>query len=233
MNSREFREGLKDGIPICLGYLAVSFAFGIQALKAGIGVFDATLISLTNVTSAGQFAGLGVIASSGSYGEMAMVQSIINLRYALMSAAVSQKLTGVSIPKRLLMAHGMTDEIFGISIARKQLSPFYTYGAMLISIFGWVFGTFLGASAGQILPERLINALGVALYGMFIAIVVPVAKQNRKILISSLLACALSAVCAVTPVLKDISGGLRIILVTVLVAGGAAALFPFSAETEG
>ncbi len=232
MNSREFRDGLRDGIPICLGYLAVSFAFGIQAMKAGIGVLDATLISLTNVTSAGQFAGLGVIASSGTYGEMAGVQLIINLRYALMSASISQKLSGVGIPKRLLMAHGMTDEIFGISAARKKLTPYYTYGAMLVSISGWVFGTFLGAFSGQILPERLINALGVALYGMFIAIVVPVAKEDKKILSAVVLACVLSAVFACTPFLKEISAGLRIIIVTLLVAGGAAAVFPMKPDTE-
>ncbi len=226
MNHREFREGLRDGIPIGLGYLAVSFAFGIQALQSGISVFDATLISLTNVTSAGQFAGLGVIAAGGSYLEMAGVQFIINLRYALMSASISQKLSGVGTGKRLLMAFGMTDEIFGISAARKELTPFYTYGAMVVSIFGWVLGTFLGAFAGQILPERLSAALGVALYGMFIAIVVPVAKEDRRILLAALSACALSALFAWAPVLRDISAGMRIILVTVLVAGGAAKASP-------
>ncbi len=224
----EFRDGLKDGIPICLGYLAVSFAFGIQAVVSGLSVFDASLISLLNVTSAGQFAGIGVIAASGTYLEMAAVQFIINLRYALMSAAISQKLdTSVKTGQRMGIAYGMTDEIFGISAARKgKLSPYYSYGATVISVFGWVLGTFLGAFSGQILPDKLIDALGVALYGMFIAIVVPVAREDKKVLIAVLFAIALSCLFYYAPVLKEISSGMRIILVTLVAAGGAAVVFP-------
>lgn len=227
-NSREFKDGIKDAVPICLGYLAVSFAFGIQAVLSGLSVFDASLISLLNVTSAGQFAGLGVMSAGGGYPEMAAVQLVINLRYALMSAAISQKLdNSVGTVKRMGIAYGMTDEIFGISAARKgRLSPFYSYGATVISVFGWVLGTFLGAFSGQILPERLISALGVALYGMFIAIVVPVAMEDKKILIAVLAGIALSVAFYYAPILKNISNGIRIIIVTVLVAGAAAFVFP-------
>ena len=226
--SKEFTDGLRDAVPICLGYMAVSFAFGIQAVLSGLTVFDASAISILNVTSAGQFAGLGVMSAGGSYLEMAVVQLIINLRYALMSAAISQKLdSSVGIGHRMGIAYGMTDEIFGISAARKgRLSPFYSYGAILISVFGWVLGTFLGAYSGQILPEKLISALGIALYGMFIAIVVPVAREDRKVLIAVLAGIALSTVFYFAPVLKDISSGMRIIIVTVLVAGAAAFIFP-------
>ena len=227
-NSREFAAGLKDGIPICLGYLAVSFAFGIQAVLSGLTVFEASAISLLNVTSAGQFAGLGVMTGGGTYIEMAAVQLVINLRYALMSAAISQKLdSSVGTGHRMGIAYGMTDEIFGISAARKgRLSPFYSYGAILISVFGWVLGTFLGAYSGQILPDRLISALGVALYGMFVAIVVPVAMEDKKILMAVLAGVILSTLFYYLPVLRDISAGMRIIIVTVIVAGAAAVIFP-------
>lgn len=225
---KEFTDGLKDAVPICLGYIAVSFAFGIQAVLSGLSVVEASAISLLNVTSAGQFAALGVMSTGGSYIEMAAVQLIINLRYALMSAAISQKLeTKVGTAHRMGIAYGMTDEIFGISAARKgYLSPFYSYGAILISVFGWVLGTFLGAFSGQILSERLISALGVALYGMFVAIVVPVTKEDGRVLIAVLAGIAVSIVFYYVPVLKSLSSGMRIIIVTVLVAGGAAALFP-------
>ena len=233
--SKEFAQGLKDAVPICLGYIAVSFAFGIQAVLSGLTVFEASAISLLNVTSAGQFAGLGVMTAGGSYLEMAAVQLVINLRYALMSAAISQKLdSSVGLGQRMGIAYGMTDEIFGISAARKgKLKPAYSYGAILISVFGWVLGTFLGAFSGQILPERLISALGVALYGMFVAIVVPVAKEDRKVLIAVLAGVALSFVFYYAPVLKTISSGMRIIIVTLIVAGAAAFLFPDIPKEDG
>ena len=232
--AKEFTDGLRDAVPICLGYIAVSFAFGIQAVLSGLTVFEASLLSLLNVTSAGQFAGLGVMTAGGSYIELAAVQLVINLRYALMSAAISQKLDSrVGLGHRMGIAYGMTDEIFGISAARKgKLSPFYSYGAILISVFGWVLGTFLGAYSGQILPGRLISALGIALYGMFIAIVVPVVKEDRNILIAVLAGIALSTVFYFAPVLKDISGGMRIIIVTVLIAGAAAFIFPDIPEDD-
>ncbi|MBQ6967083.1 MAG: AzlC family ABC transporter permease [Lachnospiraceae bacterium] len=227
-----FKEGIKDGIPIALGYLAVSFAFGIQAVSSGLSVFQATLISLTNVTSAGQFAGISVIAAAGSYLEMAGVQFVINLRYMLMSAALSQKVApDLPTYKRLGIAFGVTDEIFGVSIVRPGiLSPAFSAGAILIAVAGWVLGTFLGAFSGEILSAALISALGVALYGMFIAIVVPPARDDRNIAIAALIAVGMSALFTYAPVIRDISSGSRIIIITVAVSVLAALLFPVKGE---
>lgn len=229
-----FKDGVKDGIPIALGYFAVSFAFGIQAVKVGLSVFQATLISLSNVTSAGQFAGISVIAAAGSYLEMAGVQFVINLRYMLMSAALSQKIDP-KLPtyKRLGIAFGVTDEIFGVSITRPGvLAPAFSAGVIITAVSGWVLGTFLGAFSGEILPARLISALGVALYGMFIAIVVPPSKDDRNIAVAALLAVIASAVFTYAPALKDISSGTRIIIVTVLISVIVALLFPVTGKTE-
>ncbi|MCR4589629.1 MAG: AzlC family ABC transporter permease [Lachnospiraceae bacterium] len=231
---QNFREGVRDGIPIALGYLAVSFAFGIQAVQSGLSVFQSTLISLTNVTSAGQFAGISVIAAAGSYLEMAGVQFIINLRYMLMSTALSQKIAP-DLPtwKRLMIAFGVTDEIFGVSIVRPGiLSPAFSAGAIITAVTGWVLGTFLGAFSGEILPPGLISALGVALYGMFIAIVVPPAREDRNIAIAAILAVICSTIFTYAPVLKEISSGTRIIIITVAVSALAALLFPTSDESS-
>ena len=176
-----FTAGFKDGIPICLGYIAVSFTFGIMAKKVGISIFDAVLISLTNVTSAGQFAGLSLIASTASYIEMAITQLIINLRYCLMSFSLSQKLEkGVSNGHRLAVAFGVTDEIFGVSASQEgRISPWYNYGVMCVAIPGWTLGTLAGAVSGSLLPDFLVSALSVAIYGMFLAVIIPPAKKNR------------------------------------------------------
>lgn len=231
-NANQFKAGVRDGIPICLGYFAVSFAFGIQASETGLTPFEAGMLSLLNVTSAGQFAGLSVIAAAGSYIELVLLQFIINLRYMLMSAALSQKLdTRTGTLPRLLIAYGVTDEIFGVSVMRPgKLNPFFSYGCTIISVLGWVGGTVTGASAGAILPERLISALGVALYGMFIAIIIPPARENKKIMYCVGCAMVMSAVFAYAPVLRELSGGMRIIIVTVAVAALFAWLFPVREE---
>ena len=219
---------MKNGIPICLGYFAVSFAFGIQAADINLSPFQAGLLSLLNVTSAGQFAGLAVIASAGSYIEMAILQAIVNLRYLLMSAALSQKLTPETPTfHRLGIAYGVTDEIFGISVMRKgALSPYFSYGATLVSVFGWVSGTVLGASAGAILPQRLISALGIALYGMFIAIIIPPSKKDRNVGIAVCCSFALSGLCAIMPIISEWSSGTRTILLTILISSVVAWLRP-------
>lgn len=223
---------MRDGVPICLGYFAVSFAFGIQAADINLSPFQAGLLSLMNVTSAGQFAGLGVIASAGSYLEMAALQAIVNLRYLLMSATLSQKLVPeTSTLHRLGIAYGVTDEIFGISVLRPgALSPFYSYGAIFVSVFGWVAGTVMGASAGEILPHRLTGALGIALYGMFIAIIIPPAREQRPVFAVVIAGMVLSTVFTYAPVLRTISGGMRIIIVTVAVASVAAFVWPYEEE---
>jgi len=230
----EFKRGIIDGIPIALGYLAVSFTFGIQASKQGLTLFQSTLLSLTNLTSAGQFAGLGIIAAGASYIEMAFTQLIINLRYCLMSCALSQKLEpNTGLYHRFIMSYGITDEIFGICSGRpKRLSPFYCYGAICVASPGWAFGTFLGALSGSILPASILSALGVALYGMFIAIVVPPARSNKIIgglVVVSMLA---SFIFSITPILKEISSGFTIIILTVVIAGAAALLFPININEE-
>lgn len=232
----EFLEGCQDAIPICLGYIAVSFAFGIEAAKIGMTTFQAALTSLLNVTSAGQFSALDVIARNGSFIELAILQFIINLRYMLMSTALSQKLSSkVGTLQRLGISYGVTDEIFALSFFRKgSLNPLYSYGLIITSVFGWVFGTVLGAFSGQILPERLISCLGLAIYGMFIAIIIPDTRTNRTILWIVVSAMALSSVFTYVPVLAShISSGFRIIIITVVVAAFAAYFAPVQEEKEG
>ncbi len=227
-NSSVYIKGTKDGLPICFGYLAVSFAFGIQAGQIGLSAFHATLMSFTNVTSAGQFAALSVIATGSSLLEMAITQLILNLRYLLMSCALSQKFDAkTSTLKRMIAAFGVTDEIFGVSVSVKgALSPYYSYGLMTVSIFGWCLGTLLGVISGNLLPTSITSALGIAIYGMFIAIVIPPAKQDRNVLICVLISICLSCLLKYVPILSGISSGFQIIIVTVISSCLAAVLFP-------
>ena len=229
-----FAAGFRDGIPICLGYFAVSFAFGIQASGIGLSVLEASLLSAANVTSAGQFAALSIIAAGASFIELAFTQLIINMRYFLMSCALSQRLSPKMNPlHRFGIAYGVTDEIFAVSVSHSApLPPAYSYGLIAAAIPGWVLGTLFGAAAGNILPNVLTNALGLALYGMFIAIVVPPAKENRVVAGVALLAMALSTLFTFAPVLKEISSGFRIILVTVAVSALAAFFFPVSEDDK-
>ena len=229
-----FFQGMYAGIPIGLGYFAVSFAFGIQARAAGLSAVQAFLLSGTNLTSAGQFAGLAVIQSAGALATLALTQVVINLRYCLMSCALSQKLAPeTALVHRFLMACGVTDEIFGVSISvRGRLSPYYLYGQTVVAWPGWAFGTLSGALAGNILPGSVTVALGMALYGMFVAIVIPAARQDRKILGVVIAAAILSLLFYYTPYLSTISAGTRIILVTFLTAGTAAFLFPMHTAKE-
>lgn len=232
MRSEAFKRGVKDGIPIGLGYLAVSFTFGMMAVSGGLSIWQAVLISLTNLTSAGQFAGLDIIIMGGSYWEMALTQLIINLRYCLMSFSLAQKLRrDVPWTHRYAVAFGVTDEIFGVSASQPgKVSPYYNYGAMSMAIPGWVLGTLAGAISGSLLPDFVISALSVAIYGMFLAIIIPPAKTNKAVLGVVIGAMAVSSLFAVVPVLKNISYGFVIIITTVLVAGTAAILCPVKEE---
>lgn len=229
-----WKKGLKDGFPIFLGYLAVSFTFGIAAKNAGISSLQAVLISATNLTSAGQFAALDIIATSSTYFEMAFTQLIINLRYCLMSSALSQKLSQkMPFWHRFIMAFGVTDEIFGVSVSVKdKLNPFYSYGLMSAAIPGWTLGTALGVISGSLLPARFISALSVALYGMFIAIIVPPARKSKLILGIVSVSMLLSYLFTLLPVLSKISSGFRIIILTILIAGASAILFPVNDEEK-
>ena len=229
---RSFRDGLKDGIPVCLGYFAVSFTFGLKAVPLGLNAWQAFLFSVANVTSAGQFAGLEMIAYSASYAEIALAQLIINLRYCLMSATLSQKLDRNTLTAhRFFMAYGVTDEIFALSAMRAgKLSPWYSYGLMAVAIPGWGFGTLFGALFGSILPSSVLSALGIAIYGMFLAIIIPPAKSDRVVRLVVLAAMALSLLFSVVPLLRTVSSGFQIILITLAVSLLAAWLAPIKEE---
>lgn len=234
INKQQFMRGLHDGVPIALGYFAVSFTFGMMAVSGGLSVWQATLISLTNLTSAGQFAGLDIMIACGSLWEMALTQLIINLRYSLMSFSLSQKLERNLAPwHRFAVAFGMTDEIFGVSASQLgRLNPFYNYGAMSVAVPGWTFGTLAGAVAGNVMPGFLASALSVAIYGMFLAVIIPPAKKHRAVLKVVVGAMAVSTLFACTPVLNKVSSGFVIIITTLAVAGMAAYFCPIEDGEE-
>lgn len=234
MNKLKFTDGIKDGLPIALGYLSVSFTFGITAMSMGIPPITAILISLTNVTSAGQVAGIGIIASGGSLAEMALAQLIINLRYALMSLSLSQKLDNrYNIWHRLITSFCVTDEVFAVASGKGGDIPArYMYGLILLPYLFWSGGTAVGAFVGSILPEMIKSALGIAIYGMFIAIIIPPAKKSRGVLFTVLLAAALSCLFYYVPFFKFISSGISIIICTVIAAAAGALLFPREIKEE-
>ncbi len=228
-----FRKGLADGIPIALGYVSVSFAFGMEAVSGGLPVWAAVLISMTNLTSAGQFAGLTLILSSASFLEMALTQFIINLRYSLMSISLSQKLhKGVTLPDRLLIAFGNTDEIFAVASGQDaEVGRKYLYGLICMPYVGWAAGTFFGAAASALLPEIIRSALGIAIYGMFLAIIIPPARKSRTILAVILTAAGLSCLFTYTPGLKNVSSGFVIIICAIVAAALGAVLRPVEPDS--
>ena len=229
-----FCEGLLDGLPIGLGYLSVSFAFGIFACGSGMSVIEALLVSMLNVTSAGQLAAVPIIVSLGSYVELALTQLVINLRYSLMSTSLSQRLDGtVRTRDRFLISFVNTDEVFAVSMSKgKPLSRGYLYGLITLPYAGWTLGTLLGAVAGNILPAVVISALGIAIYGMFIAIVVPEARDNKFTLLAVILAVALSLCFYYLPYLRDIPSGFVIIIVATLSAALLALIAPIKEDEE-
>ncbi len=228
MKRKHFLKGIIHGIPIFLGYLSVSFGFGIMAVRSGLSVLEAVAMSLFNLTSAGQAAGVGIIAAGGSITEMILAQLTINIRYSLMSLSLSQKLDKCfTTPHRLAAAYGMTDEIFAVASGQPgAVTPWYMYGMTLIAAAGWCLGTFLGAQAGSILPAEISDALGIVLYGMFLAIIIPPSRKDRGILAAVLLAAALST--AIYFLLPFISGGFSVIICGVTVSAVCALLFPRS-----
>ena len=234
MKWNEYRTGLGRGLPVGMGYLSVSFGFGAMAVSQGLRVLDTTLISLTNVTSAGQFAGLTVIVAAATLWEMILTQLIITSRYALMSLALSQRMgQRIGFLPRLLIAFFNTDEIFALAMARVEpLTVPFMLGLGTLPILGWTLGTLCGALAGSVLPPSIQAALGVMLYGMFIAIVVPPAKKEKEILVTVLLAMGLSTLFTLVPLLKQVSAGIAIVICTVVAAAVCAALFPIPEEEE-
>lgn len=234
MIHNKIQRGIRDGIPIAVGYFSVSFTFGMMAVQSGISPFHAVLLSLLNLTSAGQFAGLTVIVSNASLMEMALTQLVVNIRYALMSVSLSQKLDdSVKMRSRLLIAYGNTDEIFAVASSKPgTVGAKYLYGLILLPVLGWVGGTLAGAVASTLLPGTVISALGVALYGMFIAIVVPPAKEHKEVRTVVLIALLLSCAFYYLPVLRQVSSGFMIIICTVAAAAVGAVLFPLKEGEE-
>lgn len=227
-----YKKGMVDAIPIALGYFAVAFTLGITARNAGLTAFQAMLTAALTNASAGGYAGFSLIADNATYSEMAITMLIVNARYLLMSCALSQKLSSkTSLLHRSLIAFDVTDEIFGISISQKgDLNPFYNYGAMSVSIPGWALGTFLGVIMGNVLPQSIVSALSVGLFGMFLAIIIPPAKENKTVALLIVISMLLSLIFSVLPILRDISEGVRIIILTVSISLFAAIIFPVKEE---
>lgn len=224
---QEFKRGIRDGLPICFGYLSVSFAFGIFAVASGLGTMEALLLSMTNVTSAGQFAAVPIIAIGGSLLELALIQLVINARYALMSLSLSQKLgEDIRLRDRFLIAFVNTDEVFAVASGQEEVGRRYMFGLILTPFLGWSTGTLLGAVAGDILPGILVSALGVAIYGMFVAIVLPGAKKSRPTAACVLLAVGLSCLFYYVPFLQKIPSGFSIIICAVAASAILAVLHP-------
>lgn len=227
-----YMTGFRDGLPIALGYLSVSFTFGITAVSMGLPPLVAVLISMTNLTSAGQLAGVTIISAGGGFLEMAMAQLIINLRYALMSLSLSQKLNGrYNLLHRIISSFGITDEIFAVASGKTgEIDKKYMYGLITLPYVFWAAGTAAGAFLGEILPECVKSALGIAIYGMFIAIVIPPSKKSRGVLFTAVLAAVLSCVIYYVPLFDGISSGISVIICTVIAAALAALLFPRKTE---
>ena len=234
MKKKEFIEGIRDGIPICLGYFSVSMAFGLTAVLSGIPIWAAVVISLTNLTSAGQFAGMNLIAAQGALVEIGLTTLIINIRYFLMSISVSQKVEQkMSMKERMAVAFGITDEIFAVSMQRDhELTTAYMTGLILTPVLGWTGGTFIGAAATSLMPPILSNAFGIALYGMFIAIIVPPAREHINVLFAVVLAIAASVACKYLPIIRNLTSGWTIIIITIVVCLIAAWLFTVK-DSEG
>lgn len=234
MNRKQFFRGIRTGIPISLGYLAVSFTLGITAKNAGLTAFQATLTSLLVNASAGQYAAFTLMAAQSGYLEIAVMEAVTNARYILMSCALSQKLPIHSkLWHRLVIGFNVNDEIFGMAIAEEdKLNPYYYFGMMAIAMPGWALGTFLGTSVGNILPPGVVSALSVGLYGMFLAVVIPASKKSRIILGVVVVSMAASFALERIPLFTAIASGTRIIILTVVIASIAAVLFPVKEEEE-
>lgn len=233
-HGQTLREGIRDGLPIALGYLAVSFSLGIAASNVGLDAAQTFFASLFNNASAGEFAGFAVIGAGGSLVEIAVVMLIANARYLLMSCSMSQKLSpDTPLAHRVLIGFDLTDELFGIAIARPgSADPYYSYGAMLVALPGWALGGMMGAVAGGILPLRVVSALSVSLYGMFIAIIVPPARKNRVIAAFVVASFAASWAFGWLPMVSALSSSTRTIVLTVALSALAAALFPVGEDAD-
>ena len=233
--NNKFLTGIKHGVPICLGYLSVSFAFGITAVDSGLSILEALLISMTNLTSAGQLAAVPIIAGGGTFIELAIAQLIINLRYSLMSVTLSQRLgKTVSLLDRFIISFAVTDEIFAVSSSKSyKVGRLYMFGLIITPFLGWSLGTLLGAVAGNILPSSITAALGIAIYGMFIAIVVPVVRKSIPTALCVLIAIALGCAFKYLPVLSSVPSGFVIIICAVIASTIMAIIAPINSKSDG
>lgn len=229
-----FSKGIKDGLPICFGYISVAFAFGIFATESGLSILQTLLISMTNVTSAGQLAAVPIITAGGTFIELAVAQFIINLRYALMSVSLSQRLgPSVKLIDRFIISFVNTDEVFAVASGKKEyVGKKYLYGLILTPFLGWSFGTLLGAAAGNILPSIIVSALGIAIYGMFVAIVIPEAKKSSKTALCVLFAIMLSCLFEYVPFIKNVPAGFKVIICACISSGLFAFFAPIDNEKE-
>lgn len=234
MKKNEFINGIKDGIPICLGYFSVSMAFGLTAVLSGFPIWAAILTSLTNLTSAGQFAGTNIVLAGGRLVELAITTLIINMRYFLMSLSVSQKVdSSVTLAQRLFISFGITDEIFAVSMRHtRPLTVSYMAGLITTPLIGWTSGTAAGAIATSIMPQSLSSAMGIALYAMFIAIIVPPARERKNVFAAVSMAILLSVGFAYIPLFEKLSSGWSVIIITVAVSALCSVLFPLSEEQK-
>ena len=232
--NKDFLRGAKHGMPICLGYVPVAFAFGLQAVGGGLSALQALLISMTNVTSAGQVAGLNLMLQGGSLMQMALTQLTINLRYALMSLSLSQKLDGtMNTLQRMIFAFCNTDEVFAVASSQPgKVGKHYLHGLMCTPYFGWAIGTLLGGVAGSLMPEFFRTALGIALYGMFLAIVLPPAREKKSVRVVAITAALCSICLRYVPLLNRIGSGYAIILCAVIASCVGALFFPVDEEAN-
>ena len=226
--------GIKKGFPIFLGYLPVSFTFGFMAVSGGMPVWVAVLVSVTNLTSAGQFAGTNLIFAQAGYLELALTTFVINLRYSLMSLSLSQKINPkIPVWKRLIFSFGITDETFVVaSMESGRLSASYLLGLITLPFVGWSLGTLLGGTISTLLPLMLQNAMGIGLYAMFIALIIPASREKKEVCFVVILAIVFTCILKYMPVLRNISSGFRVILATILAAGTGAFLFPQNEERK-
>ncbi len=233
-SQNSYAYGLSKGLPIALGYLSVSFGFGITAIGMGIPSLGTILISLTNLTSAGQLAGIGIIAACGTIIEMILTQLVINMRYCLMGLALTQKLdSSFTTPHRMITSFAITDEVFAVAAAERGLiGRRFMYGLITLPPMGWTLGTVLGVYAGQVLPYDVRMALQLALYGMFVAIIVPPAKKDKGVLYAVLIASAMSCAMYYIPLLSKISTGFQVIICAVAASGIMAVIAPKNTEDE-
>ena len=230
-----FLNGLKMGIPICLGYFAVSFSLGISAKNAGLSAFQAGFASILLNASAGEYALFTLIASNAGYIEVALMELVANARYLLMSCALSQKLSNEArLPHRLFIGIAITDEMFGASISRpEKVSPLYYFGMMSVAMPGWCLGTALGVAVGSVLPTLAVNSLSVSLYGMFLAVIIPEARKNLIVMGVVAVSFILSFTSSMAPIVSTIPEGTRIIILTIVISAISALLFPITDEAEG